>query len=105
MKPEIIWSDFAANELDKIFEYYIENAGLKVAQDLLDAIISEPNNLINNPDIGQMEVSLLNRENDYRYLVYKSFKIIYSLDIKNQYIKVADVFDTRQDPGKLKRVK
>lgn len=42
MSFEIIWSDFAEAELDKIFEYYAKNASLKVAKYLLKDILSEP---------------------------------------------------------------
>lgn len=35
MNFEIIWSDFAESQLDQIFEYYIENASLKIAKNLL----------------------------------------------------------------------
>ena len=32
MSYKIVWSNFAESELDKIFEYYIENASRKVAE-------------------------------------------------------------------------
>jgi mRNA-degrading endonuclease RelE of RelBE toxin-antitoxin system len=45
-------------------------------------------------------------ENDnYRYIVCGNYKIIYSVDIEEQLIKIADVFDTRQNPIKIKRNK
>ena len=34
MTYQIIWSDFAESELDKIFEYYNEKASLKVAKSI-----------------------------------------------------------------------
>jgi plasmid stabilization system protein ParE len=42
MVYQIIWSNQAENELNKIFEYYSENASIKIAQKLLEKIISEP---------------------------------------------------------------
>ena len=39
MAFKIIWSDFAEMELDKIFEYYIENASLRVAKNVITKII------------------------------------------------------------------
>ena len=49
MGYQIIWSNQAENELNKIFEYYSENASIKIAQKLLEKIISEPNKLLSNP--------------------------------------------------------
>lgn len=105
MDLEIIWSDFAENQLDEVFEYYNENASKRVAKKLLRNLINEPKKLIKNPFIGQIEHLLLERKESYRYLVYKNYKIIYSVDQKNRLIKVADVFDTRQNPDKIERTK
>jgi len=102
---EIIWSDQAEIELDKIFEYYNEFASLRVAQNLLKDIIKEPNKLLSNPEISQREDLLLDRENEYRYLVCGNYKLIYSIDKEAKLIKIADVFDTRQNPTKIKRTK
>ena len=48
MTYKVIWSNFAENELDKIFEYYLEKAGLKVAMTIIQDILAEPNRLFNN---------------------------------------------------------
>ena len=105
MRFEIIWSDFAENQLDKVFEYFVENASHQVAKNIIQTIISETNKIITHPEITQIEELLLDRENDYRYLVCKNYKIVYSIDIKQKLIKIADIFDTRQDPSKIKRTK
>ncbi len=68
-------------------------------------IINEPKKLIKAPLIGQKEELLKQRETEYRYLVFKNYKLIYSVDNQNGFIKIADVFDTRQNPPKLKRNK
>lgn len=69
MGYQIIWSNQAENELNKIFEYYSENASIKIAQKFLEKIISEPNKLLSNPKLTQREEHLIDRENEYRYLV------------------------------------
>jgi plasmid stabilization system protein ParE len=74
---EIIWSDHAENELDKIFEYYSEFANIRVAKNIIQKIVEEPNKLLSNPEISQREELLLDRENEYRYLVCENYKIIY----------------------------
>ena len=105
MSFQIIWSEQAENELDKIFEYYAENASDLVAKNLVSEIVAEPNKLIPNPEISQIEELLLDREVKYRYLLCNNYKLIYSIDLKENFIKIADVFDTRQNPNKIKRVK
>lgn len=42
----------------------------------------------------QIEELLIDRPNEYRYIVYKNYKIIYSIDYKLQLIKIADILDT-----------
>ncbi len=105
MSYKIIWSNFAENELDKIYEYYIEKANLKVAKNILKNILAEPSRLLQNSEMFQIEDLLIDREDDYRYIVCDNYKIIYSIDIKLKHIKIADVFDNRQNPIKIKRNK
>ena len=105
MSFKIIWSNFAEIQIDSIFEYYLENASVDVANKIIKEIISEPNKIILIPELTQREDLLLDRENEYRYLICKNYKIIYSIDQKHNLIKIADVFDTRQNPTKIKRTK
>ena len=55
--------------------------------------------------MGQEEELLKVRDKKFRYLLYKNYKIIYFDDKLELLIKVYDVFDTRQNPIKLKRNK
>jgi len=103
MDFKIIWSEFAETQLDEIFEYYEKEASPRIAKKLLRDIINEPQKLLKAPEIGQKEQLLENRKINYRYLVFKNYKLIYSFDKNNQVIKIADVFDTRQYPQKIKR--
>ncbi|MFD2543742.1 type II toxin-antitoxin system RelE/ParE family toxin [Lacinutrix gracilariae] len=102
---EIIWSEFAETQLDEIYEYYKKETSTRIAKKLLKGIINEPKKLIKTPLIGQEEELLKQREIHYRYLVFKNYKLIYSVDTENGFIKIADVFDTRQNPPKIKRTK
>lgn len=52
----------------------------------------------------QIEDLLIDRKDGYRYIVCGNYKIIYSVDIELKLIKIADVFDTRQNPIKIKRI-
>lgn len=105
MNFKIIWSDFSETQLDEIHEYYEKKTSLKVATKIVTGIIKESEKLIKASFIGQEEELLKDREIQYRYLVFKNYKVIYSVDEQNGFIKIADVFDTRQNPPKIKRTK
>ncbi|MGO4771137.1 type II toxin-antitoxin system RelE/ParE family toxin [Flavobacterium sp. W22_SRS_FK3] len=83
----------------------MKNASLRVAKNVITKIILDPNKILPHPEITQIEELLLNRENEYRYLICDNYKIIYSIDSKQKRIMIADVFDTRQNPAKIKRTK
>ena len=105
MNFKIIWSDFAEIQLDEIYEYYEKEASIKVATKIVTGIIKESEKLIKASFIGQEEELLKERKIQYRYLAFKNYKLIYSVDEQNELVKIADVFDTRQNPPKLKRTK
>lgn len=104
MELEVYWTQFAEDKLTDIFEYYHFNTGVKVAQNLVNGIIDESLKLRTNPFIGQKEDLLLNRVQEYRYLVFNNYKIIYWIDDINKIIFVSHVFDTRQNPIKMDRL-
>jgi plasmid stabilization system protein ParE len=104
MELEVYWTQFAEDKLTDIFEYYNFNAGVKVAQKLVNGIIDESLKLSKNPFIGQKEDFLIDRIQEYRYLVFKNYKIIYWVDEINKMILVSHVFDTRQNPIKINRL-
>ena len=105
MSYQIVWSNTAENELDKIFEFYCERAGSWVAKSIITNILAEPQRLLDNFEMCQIEELLVDKATIYRYLICNNHKIIYSVDSENRLIKIADVFDTRQNPIKLKRDK
>lgn len=104
MGLEIFWTEFAEYELYSIFKHYHEKAGYRIAKKLIDGIHDEPFKLKTQPKIGQIEELLKDREQEFRYLVYKkNFKIIYWINNDNNQVEVVDVFDVRQYPPKIKR--
>ena len=105
MELNLFWTDFSQKELEKIYEYYRENAEVRVAKNLVNGIYNETLKLKNQPRIGQEEEFLENRKQEFRYLVYKNYKVIYWINKKENRIEINDVFDTRQNPTKIKRTK
>lgn len=64
-------------------------------------ILVVPDILIKNPKIGVVEVLLANREIKYRHIVTTNYKVIYSVNESDKTIRIADVFDTRQNPTRI----
>ena len=96
---EIIWTDFAINNLKEIFDYYSEIATKKVAHKIKKQILASTKQLVDYPESGQVEFNLQKLNQNHRYLVSGNYKIIYRIN-KDQVI-ISDVFDTRQEPTKM----
>lgn len=106
MRYEVIWSEFSEKQIDEIFNYYEQKSkSYQVASKIVTKILLAPDKLIHNPKIGQREFILENRDTQYHYIIESNYKIIYSIDEENRHVKVADIFDTRQDPEKINREK
>lgn len=104
MELNLFWTDFSQKELEKIYEYYREKAGVRVARNLVNGIYNEVLKLKNQPRIGQEEEFLKNRKQEFRYIVYKNYKVIYWINEEESRIEINDVFDTRQNPLKIRRI-
>ncbi len=102
MELKIYWTDFSKRELRKIFSYYKETASLNVAKNLVLGIENKTTILAKKPFIGQEEELLKDRKQGFRYLVFKSYKIIYWVDGQKNRVEISDVFDTRKNPVKMK---
>ena len=98
----VYWTEFAEDKLEDIFIYYKFKAGTRIAKNLVNGIIDASLNLEQNPYIGQIEDLLSERNQGFRYLVFKNYKIIYWIDNKNKKVYISNIFDTRQNPDKIK---
>lgn len=103
MALKIYWTDFAKKELKKIFKFYKDEASIRVASKLTTEIVLEALKLEKQSSIGQIEELLKHRDQSFRYLVYKNYKIIYWTNKNKSRIEIIDIFDTRQNPIKISR--
>ncbi|MEL1245598.1 type II toxin-antitoxin system RelE/ParE family toxin [Flavobacterium sp. DGU11] len=101
----IYWTVFSRKQLRDIFYYYRDNASFPVAQKLISGIVQETKKLGEGYEIGQREELLIERNKDFRYLVFRNYKIVYRYNPEKERIDIADVFDTRQNPVKITRKK
>ena len=77
MELKIYWTDFAKGELRLIFNYYKEKASLELAGKLVLELTQEVIKLQNQPYTGQKEELLIDKVQEFRYLVHRNYKIIY----------------------------
>ncbi len=103
MDLEIVWLEKAEENLYDIFLYYKLKASQKASGKIVLSIIDSAEILRTKPYLGPKEPLLKNRKKEYYYIVKGNYKLIYSLDSKHVYIHV--VFDSRQNPVKLKKEK
>lgn len=105
MELNIFWSPFAHDELEGIYKYYRRKAGVIFSKRIVKEIYNEALILKKQPELGQIEELLKNRKEEFRYLVHKNYKLIYWVNIEKNQVEIIDIFDTRQNPPKLKRTK
>jgi len=100
----ILWTDFAINQLKDIFDYHLIKASSNIAQKLIQRIIDATIILENNPKSGRKEDLLNKREQEFHFIIFKNYKIIYWIDYEFNIINISMVFDTRQNPTKITKV-
>lgn len=105
MELSVYWSKLAETKLNEIYAYLNGVAGNQIAIKLVSNIIYSTNILKKSPRIGQLEPLLKNRPHSFRYIIYDNYKIIYLIDSNKNQINIANVFDCRQNPIKIKETK
>lgn len=104
MELIVFWSRLAENRLQDIFNYYKSKAGIRTARKIVRGIVDATIGLERFPEKGTIEEYLKDRPQEFRYLLYTNYKIIYLIDLEKQMIVISTVFDTRQNPESLGRI-
>ena len=97
---KIEWTEVAIKNTKKIHKFYCKIASKQVADKIIEPLFDFVKTLQTATDIGQLEECLKPLNQGHRYLVHNHTKIIYL--IKENTIYITHVFDTRQNPSKLK---
>lgn len=97
----LIISAHAIQNLNDALDY-LENAGVSyiVINRIRDKILDSAEVLLTFPDLGTPEFELEHLGQGHKRIVTDHYKIIYR--IEGDAIYVTDIFDTRQDPSKMK---
>ncbi|MFN3849241.1 MAG: type II toxin-antitoxin system RelE/ParE family toxin [Spirosomataceae bacterium] len=95
----LVITEFAEKDLVEI-ESFLKIYSPNRAEELFDKIFDKFELITNFPQIGQEEFTIKSKSVTLRYVIEKQYKIIYSIEPQN--IVIHRVFDTRQNPKKLK---
>lgn len=97
----IIYTADAQDRLNDILDYLEEQCvNDVVVNKIRDKILYSADRLLAFPDFGTSEFELEHLRQGHRRIVKDHYKIIYR--IEGDTIYVTDIFDTRQDPAKMK---
>lgn len=97
---EIEWTERAKKNVRRIYKFYTKTASEEVAKKILEPLFPFVQTLKEITLIGQEEEDLKHLKSGHRYLIIGHNKILYK--VKNETIYITHVFDTRQNPKKLK---
>ena len=97
---QVKFTQQAKDRLDSILQYYVDKGLSKAGRQIRAKIIAKTLILKAFPYAGPEDEYLNSLGAGYRYLVEGDYKIIYK--VEDNVILVLEIFDTRQDPGKLK---
>lgn len=97
---KVVWSAWALQQLDEIYAWYRTQAAAAVADRIVEDILAVTRLLEQFPYGGQVEPWLEHQGFGHRRLVVRNYKVVYRV-IEDE-VRIVDVFDSRQDPGKMK---
>jgi len=99
---KVVYSENAIEQLQNILDflvYTLERPPNKAIQ-IRDQILDKADEILTNIYLGQKEDYLEHLQLSHRRVIVGNYKIIYN--VKEDYILTTDIFDTRQDPTKMK---
>ena len=96
----LIYTEQALNSLEQVLEFIAPEVTQKKLLEIRNRILDRADTLLLQPNQGQKEPYLEHLNLDYRRIIESHYKIIYR--VVGETIYITDVFDSRQDPDKMK---
>ena len=97
---KLIYTEQSLESLEETLIFIAPNISYEKLMEIRDGILNEADILEENPFIGQEEPYLEHLKLGHRRIIHDNYKIIYR--VSDQYIYITDIFDTRQNPAKMK---
>lgn len=100
MEKEVIWTAQAKDDLHNIYEFNSLILGEEKAYSLIEGLVGNVDILYQRISGGTRYISDINPEINYQKLIHGYYLIFYREEGK--WVYVNKIFDSRQDPDKLK---
>lgn len=97
---KLVYTEQALVSLHETLEFIAPNVSSEQLTKIRNRILDKADTLLKQPLIGQKEPCLKHLGLGHRRLIEGHCKIIYK--IVDDYIYITDIFDSRQDPDKMK---
>ncbi len=97
---KVVYTEQALTSLEETLEFIALSVTQKKMIEIRDRILDRADTLLKQPLIGQKEPFLDHLGLGHRRLIEGHCKIIYK--VVGEYIYITDIFDSRQDPDKMK---
>jgi len=97
---KLVYTEQALESLEEALEFIASKVTHKKLLEIRDKILNKADTLLLDPLKGQEEPYLEHLGLGHRRLVESHYKIIYR--IIGEYVYITDIFDSRQDPDKMK---
>ncbi len=97
---KLFYTEQSLASLQECLDFFPPEVSAEKINEIRDRILVKADKLLTNPYIGQQEEYLEHLDKGHRRLIEGNYKIIYRVQGENIYI--TDIFDSRQDPAKMK---
>ncbi len=97
---KLVYTEQAIISLQECLDFFPPEVPFEKINEIRDKILSKADKLLENPYIGQQEEFLDHIGQFHRRVIEGHYKIVYR--IEGQVIIITDIFDSRQDPSKMK---
>jgi toxin ParE1/3/4 len=97
---KLVYTEQAIASLQECMDFFSPEVPAEKVNEIRDRILAKADQLLVNPYIGQQEEYLEHVGQSHRRVIQGNYKIIYK--VKGDVIFITDIFDSRQDPAKMK---
>ena len=97
---KVFLSELAENKLLKLNDFLLENWNLKVRNDFIKKLTSRINQIKEQPESCPQSSEI---KGLFKCVVTKQTTFFYRINFDRKEIEIITVFDTRQNPNKLKK--
>ena len=97
---KLFYTPQSLESLTEALEFIAPNVSTQALHSIRDKILARADKLSGNPYTGRREEYLAHLGMNHRRVIESHYKIIYR--IQDNCIYITDIFDTRQDPTKMK---